>query len=59
MSWTLMKNWTIICGSRRDPEEGSGAGPSRQPRRDQEEGGGTGPSREPRRVQEQGGAAGF
>ena len=25
-SWTLMKSWTIICGSRRDQEEGGGAG---------------------------------
>ena len=23
MSWTLTKSWTIICGSRRDQEEGS------------------------------------
>ena len=32
-SWTLMKSWTIIfCLSRRDQEEGGGAGPSREPR---------------------------
>ena len=31
-----------VCGSRRDQEEGGGAGPSREPRRDQEEGGGAG-----------------
>ena len=42
MSWTLTKSWTIICGSRRDQEEGGGAGPSREPRRDQEQGGGAG-----------------
>ena len=42
VSWTLTKTWTVICGSRRDEEEGGGAGPSRQPRRDQEEGGGAG-----------------
>ena len=37
MSWTLTKNWTIICGSRRDQEEGGGTGPSLRepPRRDQ------------------------
>ena len=46
------------AGSRRDQEEGGGAGPSREPRRDQEEGGGAGPSREPRRDQEEGGGAG-
>ena len=32
----------LICGSRRDQEEGGGAGPSREPRRDQEEGSGAG-----------------
>ena len=42
MSWTLTKSWTIICGSRRDQEEGCGAGLSRERRRDQEEGGGAG-----------------
>ena len=42
VSWTLMKNWTIICGSRRDQEEGGGAGPSREPWRDQEQRGGAG-----------------
>ena len=42
VSWTLTKSWTIICGSRRDQEEGGGAGPSREPRRDQEQGGGAG-----------------
>ena len=40
--WTLTKSWTIICGSRRDQEEGGGAEPSTEPRRDQEEGGGAG-----------------
>ena len=35
VSWTLMMSWTVICGSRRDQEEGGGAGPSREPRRDQ------------------------
>ena len=40
VSWTLMKSWTIICGSRRDQEEGGDAGPSREPRRDQKQGGG-------------------
>ena len=44
-------------GSRRDQEEGGGAGPSTEPRRDQEEGGGAGPSTEPRRDPEQGGGA--
>ena len=29
-------------GSRRDQEEGGGAGPAREPRRDQEQGGGAG-----------------
>ena len=29
MSWTLTQSWTIICGSRRDQEEGGGAGPRR------------------------------
>ena len=29
VSWTLTKSWTIICGSRRDQEEGGGAGPRR------------------------------
>ena len=38
----LIENWIIICGSRRDQEEGGGAGPSREPRRDQEQGGGAG-----------------
>ena len=42
MSWTLTKNWTIFPGSRRDKEEGGGAGPSRDSRRDQEQGGGAG-----------------
>ena len=42
MNWTLMKSWTISCGSRRDQDEGGGTGPSRESRRDQEEGGGTG-----------------
>ena len=42
VSWTLTKSWTIICGSRRDQEEGRDAGPSREPRRDQEQGGGAG-----------------
>ena len=42
VSWTPTKSWTIICGSRRDQEEGGGAGPSREPRRDQEQGGGAG-----------------
>ena len=42
VSWTLMKSWTIICGSRRDLQEGGGAGPSRVPRRDQEQGSGAG-----------------
>ena len=42
MSWTFTKSWTIICESRRDQEEGGGAGPSREPRRDQEQGGGAG-----------------
>ena len=42
VSWTLMKSWTLICGSRRDQEEGGGAGPSREPWRDQEQGGGAG-----------------
>ena len=40
MKWTPMKSWTISCVSRRDQEEGGGAGPSREPRRDQEQGGG-------------------
>ena len=47
VSWTLTKNWTIICGSRRDREQGGGAGPPRESRRDQEQGGGAGRSREP------------
>ena len=42
MSWTLTKSWTIICGSRRDEEEGGDAGPSRKSRRDQEQGDGAG-----------------
>ena len=42
VSWTLTKSWTIICGSRRDEEEGGNAGHSRQPRRDREQGGGAG-----------------
>ena len=42
MTWTLRKSWTIIFRSRRDQEEGGGAGPSREPRRDQEQGGGAG-----------------
>ena len=25
-SWTVMESWTVICGSRRDQEEGGGAG---------------------------------
>ena len=37
------EDWTFICGSRRDQEEGGGAGPSREPRKDQEQGGGAGP----------------
>ena len=32
-----------LQGSRRDQEEGGGAGPSREPRRNQEQGGGAGP----------------
>ena len=40
--WTLTKSWTIICGSRRDQEEGDGAGPSRESRRNQEQGDGAG-----------------
>ena len=40
--WTLTKNWTIICGSRRDLEEGGGAGPSSEHRGDQEQGDGAG-----------------
>ena len=36
------RSTTFICGSRRDQEEGGGAGPSREPRRDQEQGGGAG-----------------
>ena len=31
-----------FCGSRRDLEEGGGAGPTSQPKRDQEQGGGAG-----------------
>ena len=42
MSWTLTKSCTMICGSRRDREEGGGARPPREPRRDQEQGGGAG-----------------
>ena len=45
VSWTLTKSWSVIkfCGSRRDQEEGGGAGSSREPSRgDQEQGGGTG-----------------
>ena len=41
-NWTLTKGWTIICRSRRDLEEGGGAGPSSEPRRDQEQGDGAG-----------------
>ena len=37
-----MESWAVICESRRDQEEGGGAGPSRKPRRDQEQGGGAG-----------------
>ena len=41
VSWTLTKK-TFICVSRRDQEEGGGAGPSREPMRDQDQGGGAG-----------------
>ena len=41
MSWTLTKK-TFICGSRRDQEEGGGAGPLREPMIDQDQGGGAG-----------------
>ena len=37
-----LDNHLRICGSRRDQEQGGGAGPSREPRRDQEQGGGAG-----------------
>ena len=40
-SWTLAKV-RLICGSRRDEEQGGGAGPSSQPGRDEEQGGGAG-----------------
>ena len=46
MSWSLRKSWTIICGCRRDQEDGGGAGPSREPKRDQEQGSGAGLQRE-------------
>ena len=42
VSLTLTKSWARICGSRRDREEGGGAGPSREPGRDQEQGCGAG-----------------
>ena len=44
VSWTLTKSWTVIklCGSRRDQEEGGGAGSSREPGGDQEHRGGAG-----------------
>ena len=46
-SWALIESWTVICGSRRDQDEGGGAGPSREPKkRDQEQGGGLGSHRE-------------
>ena len=65
MSWTLTKSWTLICGSRRDQEEGGELYCHEElkrfcgSRRDQEEGGGAGPSREDRKDQEQGGGAGL
>ena len=55
---TYFLQFDSSTGSRRDQEEGGGAGPSREPMRDQEQGGGAGPSREPMRDQEQGGGAG-
>ena len=65
MSWTLMKSWTIICGSRRDQEEGGELDSHEEldnhlrVQARSRGGGGAGPSREPRRDQEQGGGAGL
>ena len=42
MSWTLKKKLDTFFGSRRDQEEGDGAGPSREPGKVQEQGGGAG-----------------
>ena len=58
-----MKSWTVICGSRRDQEEGGGAGPSQRVGQSfaspgEIKGGDAGPSRKPRRDQEEGGGAG-
>ena len=58
-----MESWTVICGSRRDQEEGGGAGPSLRVGQSfaspgEIKGDDAGPSRKPRRDQEEGGGAG-